>query len=112
MPLHTSTPRCSIAPPAGCSNVTGFRFSTTRPSSGQWKPFSHESGIHQDGMLKNVETTSMRPAMWVCNATSLMLGNCRAHAFRDKAGQIWATAEAFCRPFEDDFKGSEDLADK
>jgi 2-isopropylmalate synthase len=67
------------------SNVTGFPVQYNKAIVGK-NAFSHESGIHQDGMLKNVETYEiMRPEDVGVNATSLMLGKLSGrHAFRDK----------------------------
>ena len=67
------------------SNVTGFPVQYNKAIVGK-NAFSHESGIHQDGMLKNVETYEiMRPEDVGVKATSLMLGKLSGrHAFRDK----------------------------
>ena len=74
--------------------------------------FSHESGIHQDGMLKNVETYEiMRPEDVGVNATSLMLGKLSGrHAFRDKLETMGYVLEDDA--FEDAFRRFKDLADK
>ena len=74
--------------------------------------FSHESGIHQDGMLKNVETYEiMRPEDVGVNATSLMLGKLSGrHAFKDKLESMGYTLEEAA--FEDAFRRFKDLADK
>ncbi len=93
------------------SNVTGFPVQYNKAIVGK-NAFSHESGIHQDGMLKNAETYEiMRPADVGVHATSLVLGKLSGrHAFRDKLEAMGyqlddkAFAEAFGR-----FK---DLADK
>jgi 2-isopropylmalate synthase len=74
--------------------------------------FAHESGIHQDGMLKHVETYEiMRPEDVGVNATSLMLGKLSGrHAFRDKLESMGYELET--EAFEDAFKRFKDLADK
>jgi 2-isopropylmalate synthase len=74
--------------------------------------FSHESGIHQDGMLKNVETYEiMRPEDVGVKETSLVLGKLSGrHAFREKLGTLgYELADA---AFEDAFRRFKDLADK
>src|ERR1700744_2323296 len=93
------------------SNVTGFPVQYNKAIVGK-NAFSHESGIHQDGMLKNVETYEiMRPEDVGVNATSLMLGKLSGrHAFRDKLGNMGYTLEDAA--FEDAFRRFKDLADK
>src|SRR5215467_8839879 len=67
------------------SNVTGFPVQYNKAIVGK-NAFSHESGIHQDGMLKNVETYEiMRPADVGVHESSLVLGKLSGrHAFKDK----------------------------
>jgi len=93
------------------SNVTGFPVQYNKAIVGK-NAFSHESGIHQDGMLKNVETYEiMRPEDVGVNSTSLMLGKLSGrHAFRDKLESMGYALEA--EAFEDAFKRFKDLADK
>ena len=93
------------------SNVTGFPVQYNKAIVGK-NAFSHESGIHQDGMLKNVETYEiMRPEDVGVNATSLMLGKLSGrHAFKDKLESMGYVLEA--EAFEDAFKRFKDLADK
>jgi 2-isopropylmalate synthase len=93
------------------SNVTGFPVQYNKAIVGK-NAFSHESGIHQDGMLKNVETYEiMRPEDVGVNSTSLMLGKLSGrHAFRDKLGNMGYTLEDAA--FEDAFRRFKDLADK
>ncbi|WP_068314783.1 2-isopropylmalate synthase [Polycladidibacter hongkongensis] len=52
--------------------------------------FAHESGIHQDGMLKHAETYEiMRPADVGVKATSLVMGkHSGRHAFKDKLTEL------------------------
>src|ERR1700760_2789802 len=93
------------------SNVTGFPVQYNKAIVGK-NAFSHESGIHQDGMLKNVETYEiMRPEDVGVKATSLMLGKLSGrHAFRDK---LEAMGYTLAEPaFEDAFRRFKDLADK
>jgi 2-isopropylmalate synthase len=77
------------------SNVTGFPVQYNKAIVGK-NAFSHESGIHQDGMLKNVETYEiMRPEDVGVNATSLMLGKLSGrHAFKDKLESMGYVLEA------------------
>jgi 2-isopropylmalate synthase len=93
------------------SNVTGFPVQYNKAIVGK-NAFSHESGIHQDGMLKNVETYEiMRPEDVGVNSTSLMLGKLSGrHAFRDKLESMGYQLEDTA--FEDAFRRFKDLADK
>ncbi|MBV9695224.1 MAG: 2-isopropylmalate synthase, partial [Alphaproteobacteria bacterium] len=93
------------------SNVTGFPVQYNKAIVGK-NAFSHESGIHQDGMLKNVETYEiMRPEDVGVNATSLMLGKLSGrHAFRDKLESMGYVLEE--EAFNDAFKRFKDLADR
>ena len=93
------------------SNVTGFPVQYNKAIVGK-NAFSHESGIHQDGMLKNVETYEiMRPEEVGVKETSLVLGKLSGrHAFRDKLSQLgYEMADA---AFEDAFRRFKALADK
>ena len=56
------------------ATVSGFPVQFNKAIVGK-NAFAHESGIHQDGMLKNVETFEiMRPEHIGLNATSLVMG--------------------------------------
>ena len=74
--------------------------------------FAHESGIHQDGMLKNVETYEiMRPEDVGVKETSLVLGKLSGrHAFRDKLDSLGYVLEG--PAFEEAFRRFKELADK
>jgi 2-isopropylmalate synthase len=93
------------------SNVTGFPVQYNKAIVGK-NAFAHESGIHQDGMLKHVETYEiMRPEDVGVHATSLMLGKLSGrHAFRDKLESLGYVLEEAA--FEDAFRRFKDLADK
>ena len=93
------------------SSVTGFPVQYNKAIVGK-NAFAHESGIHQDGMLKNVETYEiMRPEDVGVHATSLMLGKLSGrHAFKDKLEAMGYSLET--EAFEDAFKRFKDLADK
>jgi 2-isopropylmalate synthase len=93
------------------SNVTGFPVQYNKAIVGR-NAFSHESGIHQDGMLKNVETYEiMRPEDVGVKETSLVLGKLSGrHAFRKKLAALgYELSEA---AFEDAFRRFKELADK
>jgi 2-isopropylmalate synthase len=93
------------------SNVTGFPVQYNKAIVGK-NAFAHESGIHQDGMLKNVETYEiMRPEAVGVKETSLVLGKLSGrHAFKDKLANLGY--ELAGAAFEDAFKRFKDLADK
>src|SRR6201991_3474887 len=93
------------------SNVTGFPVQYNKAIVGK-NAFSHESGIHQDGMLKNVETYEIiRPADVGVVGTSLVLGKLSGrHAFRDKLSALGY--ELGDNGLEDAFRRFKDLADK
>jgi 2-isopropylmalate synthase len=93
------------------SNVTGFPVQYNKAIVGK-NAFAHESGIHQDGMLKHVETYEiMRPEDVGVKETSLVLGKLSGrHAFRDKLGNLGYALEP--QAFEDAFRRFKDLADK
>jgi len=93
------------------SNVTGFPVQYNKAIVGK-NAFSHESGIHQDGMLKNVETYEiMRPEDVGVKETSLVLGKLSGrHAFRDKLEAMGYQLDA--PAFAEAFKRFKELADK
>ncbi len=112
MPYETrvKTPMLSRASKL-VSNVTGFPVQYNKAIVGK-NAFSHESGIHQDGMLKNVETYEiMRPEDVGVKETSLVLGKLSGrHAFRDKLEAMGYTLDG--PAFAEAFKRFKDLADK
>ena len=93
------------------SAITGFPVQFNKAIVGK-NAFAHESGIHQDGMLKNAETYEiMRPEDVGLGRSNLVMGkHSGRHAFREKLKELGyrlgqnALNEAFGR-----FK---DLADK
>src|SRR5471030_503581 len=93
------------------SNVTGFPVQYNKAIVGK-NAFAHESGIHQDGMLKHVETYEiMRPEDVGVHESSLVLGKLSGrHAFKDKLALLGYTLED--APFEDAFRRFKALADK
>ncbi len=93
------------------SNVTGFPVQYNKAIVGK-NAFAHESGIHQDGMLKNVETYEiMRPEEVGVKETSLVLGKLSGrHAFKDKLENLGYALDADA--FEEAFRRFKLLADK
>ncbi len=87
------------------------RSSTTRPIVGR-NAFAHESGIHQDGMLKNAETYEiMTPASVGVAKTSLVMGkHSGRHAFKEKLRELGY--ELGDNALQDAFKRFKDLADR
>jgi 2-isopropylmalate synthase len=74
--------------------------------------FAHESGIHQDGMLKNNQTYEiMTPESVGLKESSLVMGkHSGRHAFRSKLEDLGY--ELGDNAFEDAFRRFKDLADK
>jgi 2-isopropylmalate synthase len=93
------------------SHVTGFPVQYNKAIVGK-NAFAHESGIHQDGMLKNVETYEiMRPEEVGVKESSLVLGKLSGrHAFREKLLALGYYLGQ--NAFEDAFRRFKDLADK
>jgi len=93
------------------SAVTAFPVQYNKAIVGR-NAFAHESGIHQDGMLKNAETYEiMTPESVGVNATSLVMGkHSGRHAFREKLKELGY--ELGENAFEDAFRRFKDLADR
>ncbi|WP_108662500.1 2-isopropylmalate synthase [Acuticoccus kandeliae] len=74
--------------------------------------FAHESGIHQDGMLKHAETYEiMRPEDVGVRATSLVMGkHSGRHAFKQKLAELGF--ELGDNALQDAFRRFKDLADR
>ena len=74
--------------------------------------FAHESGIHQDGVLKNAETYEiMKPEDVGVKSTSLVMGkHSGRHAFREKL--LALGFELGDNAMEDAFRRFKDLADR
>ena len=77
------------------SNVTGFPVQYNKAIVGK-NAFAHESGIHQDGMLKNRNTYEiMTPESVGVKQTSLVMGkHSGRHAFKDKLISLGMTPES------------------
>jgi 2-isopropylmalate synthase len=71
------------------SNATGFPVQFNKAIVGK-NAFAHESGIHQDGMLKNRNTYEiMTPESVGVHKTSLVMGkHSGRHAFKDKLSDL------------------------
>ena len=93
------------------SNVTGFAVQYNKAIVGA-NAFAHESGIHQDGMLKNRETYEiMTPESIGLEKTSLTLGKLSGRAaFKDRLSQIGY--ELSEEKFTEAFAKFKELADK
>lgn len=93
------------------SRITGFPVQYNKAIVGK-NAFAHESGIHQDGMLKNSETYEiMKPEDVGVAKTSLVMGKLSGrNAFRDKLESMGYTLEQ--EALNDAFKRFKDLADR
>jgi 2-isopropylmalate synthase len=93
------------------SAVTSFPVQYNKAIVGR-NAFAHESGIHQDGMLKNTQTYEiMTPDTVGVAKTSLVMGkHSGRNAFRDKLKSMgYVLAD---NAFEDAFDRFKDLADR
>ena len=93
------------------STITGFPVQYNKAIVGK-NAFSHESGIHQDGMLKNAETYEiMRPEDVGQGSTNLVMGKHAGRAgFRDKLAELGYVLSE--NAFQDAFERFKDLADR
>jgi 2-isopropylmalate synthase len=93
------------------SAVTSFPVQYNKAIVGR-NAFAHESGIHQDGMLKNAQTYEiMTPASVGVQKTSLVMGkHSGRNAFRSKLKEMGY--ELGENALEDAFKRFKDLADR
>ena len=93
------------------SQITGFPVQYNKAIVGK-NAFAHESGIHQDGMLKNNQTYEiMNPEDVGVLATSLVLGKLSGrNAFRDKLENLGYELDQ--EALNDAFARFKDLADK
>jgi 2-isopropylmalate synthase len=93
------------------SAVTSFPVQYNKAIVGR-NAFAHESGIHQDGMLKNAQTYEiMTPESVGVQKTSLVMGkHSGRNAFRTKLKEMGY--ELGDNGLEDAFKRFKDLADK
>ena len=94
------------------SSVTGFPIQYNKAIVGK-NAFAHESGIHQDGMLKNSKTYEiMTPESVGVKKTSLVMGkHSGRHAFKEKLVSLGYPDFSEDR-IDAAFKKFKDLADK
>jgi len=93
------------------SAVTSFPVQYNKAVVGR-NAFAHESGIHQDGMLKNAQTYEiMTPESVGVSKTSLVMGkHSGRHAFKEKLKELGYDLGG--NALEDAFKRFKDLADR
>jgi 2-isopropylmalate synthase len=93
------------------SAVTSFPVQYNKAIVGR-NAFAHESGIHQDGMLKNAHTYEiMTPESVGVSKTSLVMGkHSGRHAFKEKLKELGYDLGE--NALEDAFKRFKDLADR
>jgi len=94
------------------SAVSGFVVQPNKAIVGA-NAFAHESGIHQDGFLKNSETYEiMKPESIGLNKSSLVMGkHSGRHAFKEKLKEL-GFADLGDNAIEDAFARFKELADK
>jgi 2-isopropylmalate synthase len=107
---HIDAPRLMQASQA-VSRITGFPVQFNKAIVGK-NAFSHESGIHQDGMLKHAQTYEiMRPEDVGQGATSLVMGKLSGrHAFKKKLEELGYTLSD--NALADAFHRFKDLCDR
>ncbi|MEL6258102.1 MAG: 2-isopropylmalate synthase, partial [Pseudomonadota bacterium] len=93
------------------SRITAFPVQYNKAIVGK-NAFAHESGIHQDGMLKHTETYEiMKPADVGVAETSLVMGKLSGrHAFRSKLEALGYALDE--DELNDAFRRFKDLADR
>jgi 2-isopropylmalate synthase len=93
------------------SAITGFSVQPNKAIVGA-NAFAHESGIHQDGMLKNAQTYEiMTPESVGLHRSTLVMGkHSGRHAFREKLRELGF--ELGANAIEDAFRRFKDLADR
>jgi 2-isopropylmalate synthase len=94
------------------STITGFNVQPNKAIVGA-NAFAHESGIHQDGVLKNAETYEiMTPESVGLNQSNLVMGkHSGSHAFREKLKEL-GYGNLGDNAVRDAFQRFKDLADK
>ena len=111
MPYHTSIDSTMLARASKLvSAVTNFPVQYNKAIVGR-NAFAHESGIHQDGMLKHNQTYEiMTPESVGVGKTSLVMGkHSGRNAFRSKLAELGY--ELGDNKFEDTFNRFKALAD-
>ncbi len=111
LPFWTNIdPTCITRASKLVSAVTAFPVQPNKAIVGK-NAFAHESGIHQDGMLKNAQTYEiMTPESVGLKESSLVMGkHSGRHAFKEKLKDLgYELADS---AFQDAFKRFKDLAD-
>ncbi len=94
------------------STITGFNVQPNKAIVGA-NAFAHESGIHQDGVLKNAQTYEiMTPESVGLNQSNLVMGkHSGSHAFREKLKEL-GYDNLGDNAVRDAFQRFKDLADK
>lgn len=103
--------RCITRASKMVSTITGFVVQPNKAIVGA-NAFAHESGIHQDGMLKNAQTYEiMTPESVGLNESKLVMGkHSGRHAFRVKLKELGY--ELGDNAMNEAFRRFKDLADK
>jgi 2-isopropylmalate synthase len=112
MPFHTGVKTETIMRASRLvSAITGFVVQPNKAIVGA-NAFAHESGIHQDGMLKHAGTYEiMTPESVGLSRSKLVLGkHSGRHAFREKLREL--NYELGDNALEDAFRRFKDLADR
>ncbi len=112
MPYHTGVVSENITQASHLvSTITGFRVQPNKAIVGA-NAFAHESGIHQDGMLKHTGTYEiMTPESVGLHKSTLVMGkHSGRHAFRAKLKELGY--ELGDNEMQDAFERFKDLADK
>ncbi|HHG89785.1 MAG TPA: 2-isopropylmalate synthase [Devosia sp.] len=112
MPYHTGIETTHLARASKIvATAANFTVQFNKAIVGK-NAFAHESGIHQDGMLKNAETYEiMTPESVGIKATSLVMGkHSGRHAFREKLKELGY--DLGDNQFQEAFQRFKDLADR
>jgi 2-isopropylmalate synthase len=112
MPYHTGVKTEKITKTSRLlAAVTGFTVQPNKAIVGA-NAFAHESGIHQDGMLKNAETYEiMTPESVGLSRSTLVMGkHSGRHAFKAKLAEL-GHADISDNALQDAFARFKDLAD-
>jgi 2-isopropylmalate synthase len=112
MPFHTGIDTTMITRASKLvSAITGFAVQPNKAIVGA-NAFAHESGIHQDGMLKNAQTYEiMTPESVGLNKSNIVMGkHSGRNAFRTKLKELGF--ELGDNALNDAFNRFKDLADK
>ena len=112
MPYYTNVVTEQFTPASHLvSTITGFQVQPNKAIVGA-NAFAHESGIHQDGMLKHAGTYEiMTPESVGLNKSTLVMGkHSGRHAFKAKLAELGY--ELGDNEMQDAFVRFKDLADK